>query len=220
MKLAFAPSRGEFESFLDLQLRLVGMSASDVAAELDPAYERIARIFSRTSLKYYSQDGAPLLRVAHNAQYTIFLYELSRLVFKAGRREHADRIYALLRMVSSVDLYYEVDLPDLWGCDHPLGSVIGRGQFSPQATIFFSQNCNIGNNRGIYPRVHGNLNMKPNSGLLGDCVIEGNVILSNGTVAMDAGRLSDCIVFGRSPDLIIKPLAAGKFEDVYVLRVG
>ncbi len=55
--------------------------------------------------------------------------------------------------------------------------------------------------------------MMPNSSLLGDTEIEGRVILSNGACAMDARQLKDCIVFGRSPDLIIKPLSQAAFAS-------
>ena len=117
-------------------------------------------------------------------------------------------------MVSSVDISYEVKLPALWGCDHPLASVIGRGEFDPGATFFFAQNCNIGNNRGVYPKIAGNLHMLPNSALLGDTSISGNVVLANGAYVIDGGELSDCIVFGREPELVIKPLSAERFQGM------
>ncbi|TEB40985.1 transferase, partial [Flavobacterium circumlabens] len=32
-------------------------------------------------------------------------------------------------MLNSCDLFYEVNLPDIFFLDHPLGTVIGRGVF-------------------------------------------------------------------------------------------
>jgi serine O-acetyltransferase len=214
MQLRFDPSREEFESLLGIQLALVGLRLDDVVAEVQPIYPRLAELFSHMRNKYFRDENGPVLRTAHNAQYTIFLYELSRAVFEAGRRHHADRIYTLLRMVSSVDLFYEVKLPERWGCDHPLGSVIGRGKFAPEATLFFSQNCNIGNNRRIFPEIAGNLHMAGNSSLLGKTRVTGNVYLANGACAIDAGDLSDCFVFGRSPKLTLKALAADEFQSL------
>lgn len=219
MELRFDPSREEFEEFLDTQLALVGLRLGSVRGEVSEVYPILKRQFSRIRSKYFSDDGAPVVRVANNAQYTIFLYWLSCKVFAAGRRIEADRIYALLRMVSGADIYYEVSLPELWGCDHPLGSVIGRAEFADDATFFFSQNCNTGNNDGIYPRVRGNLLMLPNSSLLGDTEVTGNVIMSNGACAIDAGKLSDCIVFGRSPELTIKPLSGARFRERNILML-
>jgi serine O-acetyltransferase len=214
MQLQFDPSRAEWEAFLDLQLKLVGASMAEFKGELDGVYASVAKIFSRTRNKYFLGGNAPVLRLAHNAQFTIFLYALSRAAFEKGSRVLADRLYALLRIVSSTDIYYEVNLPEIWGCDHPLASVIGRGDFSPDATFFFTQNCNIGNNRGIYPKVRGNLHMMPNSSLLGETEVHGNVVLSNGAFVIDAGKISDCMVFGRSPDLTMKPLSAERFQEI------
>ena len=217
-QLQFYPSQSEFESFLDLQLGLVGLNADVVRGAAQATYSKTAAIFSRLRGKYFNDAKGPVLRVAHNAQYTIFLYELSRAVFKQGERDQADRVYALLRMVSSVDLYYEVELPELWGCDHPLGSVIGRGRFAPQSTLFFSQNCNIGNSRGAQPEIRGNLHMAANAAVLGKTSVSGNVYLANGACVIDGGDLSDCLVFGRSPHLTIKPFDKERFAEMTAFR--
>lgn len=214
MQLQFYPSQSEFEAFLDRQMDLVGLNVGDVGDAAQATYLKVATIFSRIRGKYFRIVSGPVLRVAHNAQYTIFLYELSRAVFERGEQEKADRIYALLRMVSGVDLYYEVKLPELWGCDHPLGSVIGRGEFAPESTLFFSQNCNVGNNRGVQPEIHGNLHMAGNSALLGKTCVAGNVFLANGACVIDGGNLSDCLIFGRSPHLIVKPLSNERFAQM------
>jgi len=217
--LRFDPGRSEVEAYIDLQLRLVGLTIDDVMDELNPLYHSLARQFLSMRNRYFTDEGAAVFRLAHNVQLTIFLYKLSRGLFLAGRRLDADRVYSLLRIVSSVDLYYEVELPELWACDHPLGSVIGRGRFAREATLFFAQNCNVGNNRGTYPRIQGNLHMFANSSLLGDTGVSGNVVLANGACAVDAGVLSDCIVFGRSPELVIKPLSADGFREISLFAI-
>lgn len=209
--LQFDPSQKEFEAYLDAQLRFVSCHIGDLSAELQSVYPRIERQFKRIRNKYFHNESGPILRVAHNAQYTIFLYQLARSAFENGTRQIADKIYSLLRIASSADLYYEVALPEVWSCDHPLGAVIGRGLFGRDATLFFSQNCNIGNNRGVYPKINGNLHMYSGSSLLGETQAYGNVVLSNGACAIDAGELRDCVVFGRSPGLVIKPLAHEQF---------
>jgi serine O-acetyltransferase len=214
MTLQFEPSQEEFEKFLGLQLGLVGVEPDRVSEEIATVYPVVERQFGCTRSKYFTKNGMPILRVAHNAQYTIFLYCLSRALFLKNRRSEADRVYALLRMVSGIDLYYEVVLPERWTCDHPLGSVIGRGRFEPESSFVFTQNCNIGNNKGIYPKIAGNLIMFPNSSLLGDTRLSGNVILANGAFVIDGGELSDCLIYGRSPDLTIKPLSSERFYEL------
>jgi serine O-acetyltransferase len=214
MTLQFDPSREEFEAFLNLQLGLVGLTLVELSSEMPPIYQRLAEQFSRVKNKYYHRGDVPVLRLGHNAQYTVLLYHMARSAFADGRRGVADRIYSLLRMVSGADLYYEVALPKFWGCDHPLGSVIGRGHFDDGSSLFFSQNCNIGNNGGIFPRISGSLYMLSNSSVLGKTHVTGNVLLANGACAIDAGDLADCIVFGRSPNLSIKPITSERYREM------
>lgn len=214
MTLRIDPSREEFEAFLDLQLRLVGLSLERFAGALPAVYALLDRQFSLIRNRYYREAGKPVLRLGHNGQYTILLYRLARSAFGDGDRLTADKVYALMRMVSAIDLYYEVELPLRWLCDHPLASVIGRGKFSSDASLVISQNCNIGNNSGKFPDVQGNLYMYPNTSLLGNTIVRGNVVLANGACVVDAGLLSDCMIFGRSPELSLKPLMPERFREI------
>ena len=214
MTLRIDPSREEFEAFLDLQLGLVGLRLARFSGAMPAIYATIESQFALVRNRYYREGDAPVLRLGHNGQYTVLLYHLARASFAAGDRLSADKVYALMRMVSAVDLYYEVELPLRWFCDHPLASVIGRGKFSKDASLVISQNCNIGNNDGMFPDVRGNLYMYPNSSLLGNTTVRGNVVLANGACAVDAGELSGCIVFGRSPELTVKPLAEERFQQL------
>jgi serine O-acetyltransferase len=217
-KLQFDPGKTEFEAYLGAQLGFVNCRLRDLSGELDAVYLRIERQFGGIRNKYFRNGNSPVLRVAHNAQYTIFLYHLARCAFENNKSGIADKIYALLRVASGVDLYYEVKLPEFWACDHPLGSVIGRARFESRATLFFAQNCNIGNNRGVYPQIDGNFHMYAGSSLLGDTRIHGNVVLSNGACVINGGHLSDCLIFGRSPHLTIKPLSKECFAEITAFK--
>ena len=42
----------------------------------------------------------------------------------------SDKLYALNKAMASVDLFYQVELPDIFTFDHPLGSVMGRASLS------------------------------------------------------------------------------------------
>jgi serine O-acetyltransferase len=212
--LRIVPDRDEFETFLGTQLSVVSMRLDDVRELLPVVYTRLATQFGRIKNRYYLIDDDPVFRLGHNGQYTIFLYHLSRQLFENGSRCQADLVYSLLRMVSSVDIFYEVLLPPLWACDHPLGSVIGRGTFTSDSSLFFAQNCTIGNNKRLYPVVRGNLHMFSNSALIGQTTVDGNVVLSNGCCVIDAGELKDCVVFGCGRQLQKKPLTATKFQEI------
>ena len=163
---------------------------------------RVEYCFSQTPNKYYHRNGETYFNPFHAGQYTIFLYFYSREVFLAGNSLLADKIYFLNKIMSSCDLFYEVELPDYFCLDHPQGTVIGRGEFSDGFS--FSQCCTVGNNRGVYPVIGRNCEMCMNSAIIGNSHIGDNVILGAGALVKDQDVPSNSIVFGQSPNLIIK----------------
>lgn len=51
----------------------------------------------------------------------------------------ADKIYYLNKMMNSVDLFYEIELPMHFGLEHPLGTIMGRAKFGDY--FYFYQQC-------------------------------------------------------------------------------
>ncbi len=171
---------------------------------IDTALGRAGYCFSKIINRYYQSNDIPVLDPTHTGQYAIFLYFLSNsLQFVKGDGVCvAAKVYALNKMLHGIDIFYEVQLPDVFFLDHPVGSVIGRAAFSDY--FQFGQNCTVGNNHGKYPRFGKNVRLCAGAMVLGDCVIGDNVTISAGTVVKDQSILSNSLVFGRSPDLIIK----------------
>lgn len=118
-----------------------------------------------------------------------------------------DKLYVLLKMMSSADLLYQVELPDVFTFDHSLGAVMGRADY-----FNFSQGCTVGNNKGIYPHFGESVFMMSNSKVIGDCHVVDNVIISANSYVKDTDIPSGSIVFGQSPNLIIKE---GKHDYVH-----
>lgn len=104
--------------------------------------------------------------------------------------------------MNGCDLYHEVDLPDYFTLDHPVGSVMGRAEYGEGFS--FGQNCTVGNNRGIYPIIGRNVRMCANSSIIGNCHIGNNVTIGANSGVKDEDVPDNCIVFGYSPNLIIK----------------
>ncbi len=137
----------------------------------------------------------------HSAQYTIFLYYYSNIMGKSNSLL-ADKLYYLNKVLNSCDLFHQVELPDIFFTDHPVGSVMGRAKYSD--FFSFAQNCTVGNNNGIYPVIGKNVRMCANSMILGNCHIGDNVILGANTCIKDENIPENALVFGSSPNLIIK----------------
>lgn len=115
-------------------------------------------------------------------------------------------VYYLNKIMHSIDWFYAVSLPEHFGAEHPLGSVLGRANYGDY--FFIYQGCTVGGNRKggtlYYPDMGHHCVMFANSSIIGKCNIENNVILSSYCHVKDEDVPDNCIVFGESPHLIIK----------------
>jgi len=175
-------------------------------AAVQIALKRCECCFSRTKIrsKYYVRDGDIYFNPFHSGQYTIFLYYLSNTVFSEfpGAGTLADRLYFLNKALNGLDLFYEIEMPKAFFLDHPVGAVLGRATYGEYFS--FSQGCTVGNNKGVYPVIGKNVRMMSGSKILGKCIVGDHVMFSANTYIKDTDIPSCSIVFGNSPNLVIK----------------
>mgnify|MGYP000728141847 CR=1 FL=1 len=209
----FIPSKEDFFEFLKVRFSTVGLNFDEIKSHLDAALEVSEQRFILNKSKFYtSSDGLRAqFSATHYSSHALLLYQIARECYLSGRKDLAEKVYFLNVATTATDLYYEVELPIRTGCEHPLGTVIGRASFSRESSLFFYNQNLIGGNfktegQTIYPNIEGNLYMFPRSSLVGDVTVEGSVILGNSTYVKDAGLLCDVIVFGSSPKLTFKSL--------------
>ena len=176
--------------------------------------QRVAYNFSQNDNKYYSRcenpddptTMQPYFDPLHMVQWFIFLYYSANTIFRNDKspeaRELCDKIYGISKMVSGCDLYYEIEMPRSFICDHPTGTVLGRAVYGEN--FRFIQCCNVGMNHGIYPVLGDNVQMYAHSKVLGSSRVGNNVIISAGTYIKDQEVPDNVIVFGTSPNLIFK----------------
>ena len=174
--------------------------------------ERLDACFSHVKNKYYHNDGETIFNPLHVAQWTMFLYITANELSKNGNTELCDMIYGLSKMVSSADIFYEVEMPRIWFFDHPQGSVLGRAVYNDYFT--FSQGCTVGNNRGKYPTFDKHVSMLSNSKVLGNCHIGDHVIFAANSYIIDTDIPQYSIVFGTTPNNTIKQITHEKFNEL------
>ncbi|MGV8878711.1 MAG: hypothetical protein ACOH2A_06735 [Sphingobacteriaceae bacterium] len=171
---------------------------------MEEVLERCDHCFSKNTNKYYTKDGLVYFSVYHSGQYTIFLYFLSNSIFKKNRFIRlAEKVYYLNKIMNACDLFYEIELPRYFMLDHPVGSVMGRANYGNYFS--FGQNCTVGNNKGKFPIIGEHVQMHANSMIIGNTEIGDHVIIGAGTCIKDQNVPSNSLVFGSSPNLIIKP---------------
>lgn len=166
--------------------------------------------FSRSENKYFlveTEEGRTCrFNPYHSVQYMIFLYYLSHELYKSCADVICDKLYYLNKIFHAVDLFYAIDLPMHWGAEYPLGSVMGRAKYGNG--FFFYQGCTVGGTRNLkgifYPVIGENVHMFSNSSILGHSCIGNNVDIGAGAIVKNQYVPDDSIVFGESPNLIIK----------------
>lgn len=152
--------------------------------------------------KYYSGELNPY----NGVMYCNFLYWLSHYTYINGYINISDKIYSLNKVLHGVELFYEIKLPSHWSCEHPLGSVMGRGEYGDY--FFFYQGCTVGaswhKDKLLHPIIGNHVTMYSNSKVLGCSHIGNNTILSANSYVINENIPDNSIVFGQSPHLVIK----------------
>lgn len=194
----------ELNELVNRQLFNMLNTCCDIIQFLDVTLERVEKCFKVTRNKYYHDaTGEVCFSPYHSGQYSIFLYYLANTIYiTSSDSSLASKIYYLNKIINSVDWYYEIELPKCWGVEHPLGSVLGRAKYSDG--FFTYQGCTVGGNKGRYPIMGKNVILYSNVTVLGDTTIGDNVVISSGTLIIDEVIPNNCLVFGRTPNLVIK----------------
>lgn len=166
--------------------------------------------FSHSENKYFSavKDGRRITRfdAFHSIQWMTLLYYLSHELY-LRKSNLCDKVYYLNKIMHSVDLFYAIELPQIWSAEHPLGTVMGRAKYSNG--FFFYQGCTVGGTKDkdgniYYPVIEENVRMYSNSSILGNCHIGKGAQIGAGAIVKNQDVPAGSVVFGQSPNLIIK----------------
>lgn len=153
----------------------------------------------------YAGRAEPAFNHLNTDQYAAFLYFLSNSIHRGGGDPAlAGKAYALNKAMHGLDVFYEVELPDIFQLVHPVGTVIGRGQFSDYAVIY--QNVTIGAGPdGVYPRFGRGVVLYGGSRVVGHSRLGDNVLVAAGTSLIDTEIPGGSVAFGQYPHCGHKP---------------
>lgn len=151
----------------------------------------------------------------HSVSWMIFLYRVSRILYKRNHISDADIVYYLNKVMHSTDWFYEIDLPVFFFAEHPLGSVLGKAKYSDH--FFVYQGTTVGGSyrhgKLFYPEIGSMVVLYANSSVIGNSVVGNNVIISANCHIVNELVPDNCIVFGNSPNLVIKKLDEKEIID-------
>lgn len=168
--------------------------------------------FVHSSNKYYSREingkKEAFFNPFHSVQWMIFLYYIAHKIYKKGSRTKVcDKLYYLNKIMNGLDMFYAIELPKHFGAEHPVGTVMGRAQYGDY--FFFYQGCTVGgfhkkDGSIAYPVIGDNVKMFANSTIIGSCHIGKGAKIGAGALVKNQDIPENAVVFGQSPNLIIK----------------
>lgn len=158
------PSEG-----LDLDLENISHILPSTIARLSPILGA-AHCFKDSLFEYYN-----------SLQYATFLYLLANEQWRRGFDAIlSERLFCLNKALNSIDLYYSVQLPEVFLISHGVGSVIGNAQYGDRLVVF--QNVTVGRIGKLKPVIGENVVIYPGATITGKSVVGNNCVISAGTI--------------------------------------
>lgn len=177
--------------------------AADMTKAFEKALRRLEYCFAHINTKYFSIGNEPCFNHLNGDHYAILLYYMSNTLYREKQPiQLASKIFLLNKYLHGLDAFYEVELPEIFMVAHPLGTVLGRGQYSNYFMVY--QRCNIGNNGDIYPKLGKHLTMHPGSAVLGNCKVDDYCRIAAGALLLDKDLEEGSLYIGNPRDYIIK----------------
>lgn len=179
---------------------------SFVNQNYDRVLKRCEYCWQNIDNKYYKNYLG--VKLEHSGMWLTYLYYFANTLSEAGNKVLADKFYYLNKVMHSIDIYHEVQLPDVFFFEHPVGSVFGRAVYG--TGLFAMQNCTVGGNHNRktgeinYPILGNHVKMMSGSKIIGEAKIGNNVTLAANTYIKDIEIPDNTTVFGQSPNLTIK----------------
>lgn len=167
------------------------------------AIEKTIASYNASNTAYYLQSGFTVL---NTTVYSVFLYHLAHLIGIGGGTELADKLYYLNKIMNCVEWYWNIELPEHFVVEHPVGTVLGKAVYGDNLCVF--QGVTIGANFKekdcIWPIIGDHVTLYANSSVIGNCNIGSNVIVAANAFIFNENVPDNSIVFGSSPDLTIR----------------
>ena len=140
----------------------------------------------------------------NSLQYATFLYLLGNEHWRTGVVDSlADRLFCLNRALNSIDLFYAVEMPEVFFLSHGLSAVLGNANYGNRLVVF--QNVTVGRVGDERPTVGSNVVLYPGAVVTGASVIGHNSVVAAGTVVHGMQVPDNTVAMTRGSGLVLKP---------------
>lgn len=209
MKVRASLSEAEMAAYVTRQINSIfpdghHLTVDDVRSVLPEALARLEHCFSYVQNKYFFDGETAIFNHLHGDQYAMWLYILSNELYRQGADASlCSKLFLLNKSLHACDIFYEVSLPSVFLLVHPLGTVLGRANYSDFFVAY--QRCGVGSNHDIFPTFGEYVTLRPGSSVLGNSTVGKNCQIAAEALVIDRDIDDDTIVMGRPGRVRKKP---------------
>lgn len=170
-----------------------------LSRHMDEALTRLQHCIN--AVKMWKVDEFDYL---HSSQYAIFLYYLSNTIWANEKHQRlCTKIFYLNKALNGIDLFYEIEMPEIFFIGHSVGIVLAKAKYSNYLVLY--QNSTIGKNHGLAPCLGEGVIIYPNSAVIGDCNVADGSVIAQGVSVINRNTLKNSLCFqGQSGELQFK----------------
>lgn len=184
-----------------------------IASNLDEALARLQRCIN--GVRAWQPDRFDYL---HSTQYCTFLYYLANTVKRnSGSSDDIEvctKLFLLNKALNGIDLFYEIDMPEVFFIGHSVGIVLAKATYGNHLVLY--QNSTVGKNHGVAPVIGEGVVMYPNTAIIGRSHVAAGTILSQGTSIINHDTPGHCVVYnGDMGKPVFKPSKRAVLEDIF-----
>ncbi|MDB5822789.1 MAG: hypothetical protein JWR21_1493 [Herminiimonas sp.] len=140
----------------------------------------------------------------HTLQYATFLYLLSNEQWLTGSTDAlADRLFCLNRALNGIDLFYTLQMPNVFFLSHALGTVLGNASYGNGLVVF--QHVTVGRVGDNRPTLGNNIVLFPGAVVTGKTIIGDNSVVAAATVVHGVHVPNNSVAMMHAGELSIRP---------------
>lgn len=187
----------------------------EISGVLPHVLQRVEHCFSHVNNKYFFDGSQVHFNHLHSDQYATFLYYLANSLWKVeGHRELAGKVYYLNKALHSLEIYYEIELPEVFLLAHPVGTVLGRATYGNYLVLY--QGCTVGGNQKLeYPVLGEGVALFGRASVVGRCNVGDDSLISAGSLLIDTDSPPHHVAFGSHPHVQFKPTSKSVKERYF-----
>lgn len=181
-----------------------GLPCEGIMEHMSEVLERVEICFSGIHEKYFRKDSRTFFNHLNSNHYGMFLYFLSNTLFRRGADiSLCEKIFYLNKVLHGGDLFYSIELPDIFMLNHAVGTVLGKAVYSNYFLVH--QNCTIGGNPKLeYPLLGEHVAVYRGAAVIGKCRVGDNCAIAADSLLLDQDLPSNTIYIGSPRDHIMR----------------